>query len=111
MLVLGFPRSVGIWILLFGISASGCVSEPTRNYKKEFVNTYAELTLLFEKEKMVKKQTDSSYQIIVKDFFVKKGVEQEIFKKQIEEMSKDEQVWKLFIQDVSVAMDSLKSGK
>lgn len=102
-------RTIGIWILLFGISLTGCISVPSRSYKKEFVTTYAELTLLYEKEKMIKKQTDSAYQITVKDFFVKKGLKQEEFKAQAEELSKNSEVWKLFIQDVSAIMDSLKN--
>ncbi len=101
---------VGIWILIFGISASGCVSEPTRTYGKEVVTTYAQLTLLYEKEKMVGKVSDSLYQIKVKDFFKGKGIEEKIFRKGVEEFSRNEGVWKLFIQDVSVVMDSLKAA-
>ncbi|MBP6671723.1 MAG: hypothetical protein KA247_01175, partial [Bacteroidetes bacterium] len=64
----------GIWILIFGFSFAGCVSEPTRTYGKEVVTTYAQLTLLYEKEKMVGKVSDSLYQIKVKDFFKAKGI-------------------------------------
>lgn len=101
---------VGIWILIFGISAAGCVSEPTRTYGKEVVTTYAQLTLLYEKEKMVGKVSDSLYQIKVNDFFKAKGIEEKIFRKGVEEFSRNEGVWKLFIQDVSVVMDSLKAA-
>lgn len=101
----------GIWVLIFGISLNGCISEPSRSYKKEFVTTYAELTLLYEKEKMVNKRNDSSYQVLVKEFFEKKGLKQDEFKKQAEELSKNTEVWKFFIQDVSAAMDSLKNKK
>ncbi len=100
----------GIWILLFGILAPGCVSEPTRTYGKEVVTTYAQLTLLYEKEKMVGKVSDSLYQIKVNDFFKAKGIEEKIFRKGVEEFSRNEGVWKLFIQDVSVVMDSLKAA-
>ncbi|MFZ4619683.1 MAG: hypothetical protein ACOYNS_03930 [Bacteroidota bacterium] len=96
-------------ILIFGFSASGCVSEPTRTYGKDVVTTYAQLTLLYEKEKMVNKLNDSTYQVKVKEFFRDKGIEEAVFKKGVEEFSRNEGVWKLFIQDVSVAMDSLKS--
>ncbi len=101
----------GILILLLGISLTGCIPGPSRSYKKEFVTTYAELTLLYEKEKMVNKQSDSLYQITVKDFFAKKGLKQEEFKLQVEELSKNEEVWKFFIQDVSAIMDSLKNKR
>lgn len=99
---------IEIWVLLITISLSGCVSEPSRTYESTMVNTYAELTLLYEKEKMENKQTDSSYQVIVKEFFKKKGLQQEVFKEQVNELSKNSEVWKLFIQDVSSTMDSLK---
>lgn len=100
-----------ICILLFGIFLNSCISEPSRSYKKEFVNTYAELTLLYEKEKIMNKQTDSSYQITLKEFFKRKGLQQEEFKIQVEDLSKNAEVWKFFIQDVSAVMDSLKSIK
>lgn len=102
-------RFFGIWILIFGISAAGCVSEPTRTYGKEVVITYAQLTLLYEQEKMVNKLNDSTYQVKVTEFFRQKGIEEALFKKGVEEFSRNEGVWKLFIQDVSVAMDSLKT--
>ena len=89
----------------------GCVSEPTRNYKKDFVVTYAELTLLYEKEKMQKHQTDSAYQVTVQQFFEKKGLKQADFKGAVEQLSGNEKVWKLFIQDVTTAMDSLRALK
>jgi hypothetical protein len=100
---------IGIWILIYGISASGCVSEPVRTYDKSFVNTYAELTLLYEKQKMEKKETDSSYKLIVKEFFDSKGIRQEEFKQRAEELSQQPQVWKFFITDVTAAIDSIKN--
>ncbi len=99
----------GIWFLLFGICLTGCVSKPSRTYGKLTVTTYAELTLLYEKEKMVSKQTDSSYQITLKDFFAQKGLHQEEFKKKIDDLSHNSEVWKFFMQDVSTTMDSLKA--
>ncbi len=70
--------------------------------------TYAELTLFYEKEKMTNKVVDSLYQIKVKDFFIQKGLEQKIFKEVVDELSKHPEEWKMFIQDVTTAMDSLK---
>lgn len=99
----------GIWFLLFGICLTGCVSQPSRTYGKLTVTTYAELTLLYEKKKMVSKQNDSSYQITLKDFFAQKGLQEEEFKKKIADLSHNSEVWKLFIQDVSTTMDSLKA--
>lgn len=99
---------VGCWILMFGISLIGCNSQQTKSYDKSTMITYAELTLLYEKEKMVNKQTDSSYVIKVNEFFASKGMQQSEFKKRIETISQDEEEWKIFIQDVSTTMDSLK---
>ena len=101
-------------VLLFSFIVpflTGCVSEPSRNYKKDFVNTYAELTLLYEKEKMQKRQTDSAYQVTVQQFFDRKGLKQADFKGAVEQLSGNEKVWKLFIQDVTAAMDSLRALK
>lgn len=99
---------VGFWILMFGCLMTGCNSQQTKSYDKSTLITYTELTLLYEKEKMTNKQTDSSYVIKVNEFFVSKGIEQIEFKKRIETISQDEEMWKIFIQDVSTAMDSLK---
>lgn len=104
-------RSWSVLYVFLAITVGSCVSEPSRTYKKEFVNTYAELTLLYEKQKMEKKETDSSYQILVKEFFDAKGIQQDAFKKAAEELSQQPQVWKLFINDVTAAIDSIKSVK
>lgn len=99
---------LGIWILMFGISLTGCNSQQQKPYNQSTMITYAELTLLYEKEKMVNKQTDSSYVIKVNEFFASKGLQQDEFKKRIETISQNDENWKIFIQDVSTAMDSLK---
>ena len=100
-----------IWILIFGICLGGCSSTPSKPYDGSLVVTYAELTLLYEKEKMNDKVTDSLYQVKVKEFFEKKGLQQDEFKKEIEELSQKNEVWKMFIRDVTTAMDSLKSAE
>jgi len=100
---------VGIVILIIGLSLTGCTSQRSKSYDQSTMITYAELTLLYEKEKMVNKQTDSSYVIKVNEFFASKGLQQNEFKKRIETISKDEEEWKIFIQDVSTTMDSLKN--
>ncbi len=101
--------AVGIWMLLFGVAISGCNSQQSKTYDKSTMITYAELTLLYEKEKMVNKQTDSSYVIKVNEFFASKGLQQNEFKKKIETIAQDDEEWKIFIQDVSTVMDSLKN--
>jgi hypothetical protein len=100
---------VGIWILIFALILAGCSPQHPKSYNNSTLITYAELTLLYEKEKMVNKQTDSSYVIKVNEFFASKGLQQNEFKKRIETISQDEEEWKIFIQDVSTTMDSLKN--
>ena len=100
---------LGIWILIFGLILTGCSPQHPKSYTKSTLTTYAKLTLLYEKEKMVNKQTDSSYVIKVNAFFASNGLQQDEFKKKIETISQDDEEWKIFIQDVSTAMDSLKN--
>lgn len=103
-------------LLLLGITffppvffVASCTGEHSKPYDRALVTTYAELTLLYEKEKMMSKLSDSLYQIKVKEFFVAKGYEQKKFKKVVEELSQHPEIWKMFIQDVSIAMDSLRT--
>ena len=105
---LGFSSFIGIWFLVFGILFNSCTSKDSKPYDRSLVVTYAELTLFYEKEKMTNKVVDSLYQIKVKDFFIQKGLEQKIFKEVVDELSKHPEEWKMFIQDVTTAMDSLK---
>ncbi len=100
--------SWGILLWLNCLILSGCVSQPSRNYDTATVITYAELTLLYEREKMTGRQSDSSYKVRVDSFFASKGTEREGFKKTIDEISANSEVWKLFIQDVSAAMDTIR---
>lgn len=95
-------------VLCAAFILTGCVSEPKRSYSKEFLTTYVELTMLYERMKMEQKVPDSTYQVTVKEFFAARGLDQGEYKKQVEVLSNDAQVWKLFIHDVTKAIDSLK---
>ncbi len=105
---LGF---LGMILCGFGFVSflSGCDTDAPHTFDKQIVVTYAELSMMYEKEKMVNKITDSLYQGKVNEFFRQKGTTEEEFKKQIEELTKDNKEWRDFIQQVSTAMDSLKS--
>ena len=72
---------------------------------------YAELNLLYEKEKMVNKISDSLYQTKVHEFFQKNGTPEAEFKKNVEVLSQNNADWKQFLTDVSRAVDSLKMMK
>lgn len=103
-----FRRFIGIWFLAFGILCTGCSPSNSKPYDRSLVVTYAELTLLYEKEKMTNRVVDSLYQLKVQDFFARKGLEQESFRSVVDELSKHPEAWKMFIQDVTAAMDSVK---
>lgn len=105
-----FGALVVICSLSFGMYFTSCSSSTSKPYNRDLVITYAELTLLYEKEKMTNKVVDSLYQIKVKDFFAAKGYEQGKFKQVIDELSQHPEAWKMFIQDVTTAMDSLKAA-
>ncbi|MEW5798664.1 MAG: hypothetical protein AB1728_06625 [Bacteroidota bacterium] len=96
--------------MTLGFLFNGCSPSTSKPYDRSLVVMYAELTLLYEKEKMTNKVIDSLYQIKVKDFFNEKGLEQERFKEVVDELSKHPEAWKMFIQDVTTAMDSLKKS-
>jgi hypothetical protein len=96
-------------IFCFALVSNGCTVQDSKPYDRSLVLTYAELTLLYEKEKMTHRLTDSLYQIKVTEFFSGKGLEQHTFKKTIDKMTEYPQVWKLFIQDVTTAMDSIRN--
>ncbi|MBW7889089.1 MAG: hypothetical protein H3C35_12150 [Bacteroidetes bacterium] len=103
-------------LLFFGILLcisffQACETHQTKKYDSSLVKTYAELSLLYEKEKMTEKISDSLYQIKVAEFFTKKGMKESDFRRQSEELMEDYKTWKLFLTDVSRALDSLKAVK
>jgi predicted tellurium resistance membrane protein TerC len=97
-------------IFCIAVVSNGCTLQDSKPYDRSLVLTYAELTLLYEKEKMTNRLTDSLYQIKVTEFFSGKGLEQQTFKKTIDKMTEYPQVWKVFIQDVTTAMDSIRNS-
>jgi len=103
-----------ILIFLFGSAmigaVSGCNSKNTAPYDPSFVRTFAELSLMYEKEKMVNRVPDSLYQLKVAGFLSGKGLTREEFKKKVESLSAEDEIWKNFIQDVTKSMDSIKAA-
>lgn len=100
------------WMTLMPLLASfgsGCSSSDAKPYDQALVSTFAELTMMYEKEKMTNRITDSLYQIKVKDFFDKKGYKQETFRSVIDELSENPTYWKMFLQDVTKAVDSIRA--
>jgi hypothetical protein len=93
------------------ITGNSCQNKPASLPDKQFVTTFAELSLLFEKEKMVNKDPDSLYQIKVHEFFLKKGTTPEAFKKHVDELSADNAQWKEFLQQATKTIDSIKTAE
>ncbi len=96
-------------IIIIGSGLIGCSPENSKPYDRALVITYAELTLLYEKEKMTEKMADSLYRNSVNDFFVQRGYEQETFREVIDDLSEYPEAWKMFLQDVTTAMDSIRN--
>jgi adenylosuccinate synthase len=103
------PLSALLLFIIIGSVLNGCSPESSKPYDRALVITYAELTLLYEKEKMTEKAADSLYQISVKEFFTKRGYEQEKFREVIHDLSEYPEAWKMFLQDVTSAMDSIRN--
>ncbi|MHB1049347.1 MAG: hypothetical protein ACYC09_04640 [Bacteroidota bacterium] len=103
------PLAAFLLVVFIGIVLNGCSPENSKPYDRPLVITYAELTLLYEKEKMTGKLADSLYQKSVDDFFTKRGYEQKKFREVIKELSEYPEAWKMFLQDVTTAMDSIRN--
>ncbi|NUN70458.1 MAG: hypothetical protein HUU02_12175 [Bacteroidetes bacterium] len=101
-------KTLTISAVAAAVLLAGCISEPKRSYSEKFVKTYVDLTMLYEKMKMEQKVPDSTYQVNVRSFFTERGLDQAEFKRQVEVLSNDPQVWKMFIHDVTRQIDSLK---
>lgn len=99
----------GMGVSILSFVGAGCSGERSKPYDRSLVVTYAELTHLYEKEKMTNKTVDSLYQVKVKDFFTSRGLQQEKFKEVIDGLSKHRETWQLFIQDVTKTLDSLRA--
>lgn len=102
--------AMGLLALTAGMGLNGCSEESSKPYDRALVTTYAELTLLYENEKMTKRVSDSLYQMTVDEFFRSKGYEQETFRSVIKDLSEYPEAWKMFLQDVTTAMDSIKNN-
>ena len=89
----------------------GCSTSPAKKYSADLVRTYAELLVFHEKEKMVGTTSDSLYQNKLKEFFAKRKMDKEEFEKQIVELSRNDEPWRSFLMEATVALDSIKSVK
>jgi len=95
-----------------GIFQECSTSTPTsKKYSYGQVVTYAELLVLHEREKMVYSTPDSIYRNRVNQFFSQRKIAKEEFEKRIIELSRDNDAWRSFLMEATVAVDSIKSAK
>ena len=75
------------------------------------MRTYAELLVLHEKEKLAGSTPDSLYAMRVKDFFAARKINEDEFQRRIGEISRNDIAWRAFLNDATVATDSIKAAK
>ena len=88
-----------------------CGTPPAKKYPPELVRTYAELLVLHDKEKISGNTTDSMYTIKVKNLFAARKINEEEFQLRITDLSHDDVAWRGFLNEATVAMDSIKAVK
>lgn len=88
-----------------------CGAPTTKKYPQELVQTYAELLVLHEKEKIAGNTSDSLYTIKVREFFAARKIHEDDFRRRVAELSSDDIAWRGFLNDATVAMDSIKAAK
>ena len=89
----------------------GCAPDPPPKYSHEIVRTYAELIVFHEKQKLVWMIPDTLYRERLKDFFAERKTDEGKFKDQITQISRDGTTWRVFLNEVTAAVDSIKSAK
>ncbi|HTR81403.1 MAG TPA: hypothetical protein VMM58_07210 [Bacteroidota bacterium] len=101
-----------VCILLVALSLfHGCASPPPKKIPADSVRLYAELLVMYEREKLGGSVADSVYQKDVGNFFVRHGVNEEEFRKEIADISRDEIAWRNFLSETTAAVDSIKNSK
>jgi len=97
-------------LVMVMLMLGGCTTEPKKPYDDALVNTYVELTWMYEKEKMLHRVTDSLYQVKVDSFFRARSYDQKTFKSVVEELSKYPDAWQRFMQEVTGKLDSVRTA-
>ena len=99
------------FVLCSSIILECCGTPAAKRYPPELVQTYAELLVLHEREKIAGNTPDSLYTIKVKSLFVVRKINEEEFQRRIVDLSHDDVAWRAFLNDATVAMDSIKAVK
>jgi hypothetical protein len=100
-------KNLPIFLIFFIITITGCSSRNSSSPDTAIVRTYAELTLLYEKEKMANKISDSLYQIKVKDFFAGRNLYEDNFRNEVDFYLSDGKSAKIFLAEVTGVLDSI----
>lgn len=99
------------FILCSSIVLECCGAPAAKKYPTELVRTYAELLVLHEKEKIAGNTPDSLYTSKVESFFAARKIDEEEFQRRIVDLSHDDVAWRGFLNDATVAMDSIKTTR
>lgn len=94
-------------LLFFG----GCTTPLQKKYSDESVRVYAELLVLHEREKVFGNTPDSLYRLKVKDLLAARKIDEENYRRRIEELSRDDAEWREFLGRATAVMDSLKVAR
>ena len=98
-------------VLGFLLFLGGCASPAPKKYSAASVRIYAQLLVMYEKQKLFSSIPDSVYGKNVSEFFIRRGMDEDEFKKQIEELSRDDAAWRTFLSEATAAVDSIKTAK
>jgi hypothetical protein len=106
-------RSSMLFVVMLIAAAldQGCGTQTPIKYSHALVRTYAELLVFHEKEKMIGTMSDSLYRRRLKDFFAERKIDEGEFRNQITRISRDDVAWRLFLNEATAAVDSIKSAK
>jgi len=99
------------FVLCSSIVLEYCGTPAAKKYSPELVHTYAELLVLHEQEKIAGTTSNSLYKIKVKSLFAARKINEEEFQRRIVGLSNDDVAWRDFLNDATVAIDSIKTAK
>jgi len=105
------PYLIFSFALCFSTILGSCGVPSAKKYPPELVRTYAELLILHEKEKIAGNTPDSVYTMKVKSFFAERKLNEEEFQRRIADLSYNDVAWRGFLNDATVAVDSIKAAK
>ena len=107
-------RIAPVFVLCLTIACGifeGCSSKKEYTPDKNFVRIYSELAVMYEKEKMTDKISDSTYRVSVNNFFASHKLTEQQFEEKVNQLMTDGTQWRRFLTDVSATIDEIKREK